>query len=318
MSSRYYFNLTDGDQIIRDQDGLTLADIDAAITYAITAIEELRAEASVCSDEWQGWRMEILNWSGEVDEDGRILDGHHRAAIAAELGIACPSRTIVGLDEAGKRKYAITVNLMRRQLDRTARGALVAQLRTEGLSVRRIAEATGINRETVRRDLAGDTSVSPERVVGADGRSYRAVAPPREALAGESAPLPLVDPADGHRRAVPSLRTPTPSTPNPPALEGARQQSSEPALPWPVAEDSRPRAVEDDTAHAARVSSDVRQLITLAQMFSSPELRAQAVALYADHLGNAPMPPFGEVNADELDKAADAIRALAKDWRSKR
>jgi hypothetical protein len=66
MSSRYYFNLTDGDQIIRDQDGLTLADIDAAITYAITAIEELRAEASVCSDEWQGWRMEILNWSGEV------------------------------------------------------------------------------------------------------------------------------------------------------------------------------------------------------------------------------------------------------------
>ena len=66
MSSRYYFNLTDGDQIIRDQDGLTLADIDAAITYAIKAIEELRTEGSVCSDEWQGWRMEILNCFGDV------------------------------------------------------------------------------------------------------------------------------------------------------------------------------------------------------------------------------------------------------------
>lgn len=66
MSSRYYFNLTDGDRIIRDQDGLTLADINTAITYASKAIEELRAEALVSSDEWQGWRMEILNCSGEV------------------------------------------------------------------------------------------------------------------------------------------------------------------------------------------------------------------------------------------------------------
>ena len=66
MSSRYYFNLTDGDRIIRDQDGLKLADIDTAIIYSIKAIEELRAEASVFSDGWQGWRMEILNCFGAV------------------------------------------------------------------------------------------------------------------------------------------------------------------------------------------------------------------------------------------------------------
>ncbi|WP_457090498.1 DUF6894 family protein [Microvirga sp. P5_D2] len=66
MCSRYYFNLTDGDRIIRDQDGLELADIDTAIIYANKAIEELRAEASVFSDEWQGWRMEIHNCFGDV------------------------------------------------------------------------------------------------------------------------------------------------------------------------------------------------------------------------------------------------------------
>jgi hypothetical protein len=51
MSSRYYFNLTDGVRIIRNQDGLKLADVNMAITYASKAIEELRAEASVSSDE---------------------------------------------------------------------------------------------------------------------------------------------------------------------------------------------------------------------------------------------------------------------------
>jgi len=66
MSSRYYFNLTDGDRIIRHQDGLTRADIDTAIIYANKAIEELGAEPSVFSDEWQGWRMEILNCFGDV------------------------------------------------------------------------------------------------------------------------------------------------------------------------------------------------------------------------------------------------------------
>jgi len=66
MSSRYYFNLTDGDRIIRDQDGLKLADVNTAITYASKAIEELRVEALVSSDEWQGWRMEILNCFGDV------------------------------------------------------------------------------------------------------------------------------------------------------------------------------------------------------------------------------------------------------------
>ena len=66
MSSRYYFNLTDGNQIICDDEGLQLADINAAVGYATKAIEELRAEAPSPSEEWLGWRMEITNGTGEV------------------------------------------------------------------------------------------------------------------------------------------------------------------------------------------------------------------------------------------------------------
>lgn len=66
MSSRYYFHLTDGNRIICDDEGLQLADINAAVGYATKAIEELRAEASSPSEEWLGWRMEITNGTGEV------------------------------------------------------------------------------------------------------------------------------------------------------------------------------------------------------------------------------------------------------------
>ena len=66
MSSRYYFNLTDGEQFIRDGAGLELADINIAVLYAVTAIKELRAGSSAPLDEWLGWRMEIISGTGEV------------------------------------------------------------------------------------------------------------------------------------------------------------------------------------------------------------------------------------------------------------
>ena len=61
---RYHFNLTDGDEMIRDEDGIELSDIHAALLYAMKAIEELRAEDPSSSHEWQGWRLEIVEASG--------------------------------------------------------------------------------------------------------------------------------------------------------------------------------------------------------------------------------------------------------------
>lgn len=52
----------------------------------------------------------------EVDEDGVVLDGHHRAEIAAELGIEYPTVTRTGMDESAKRVHVLKINLLHRQL----------------------------------------------------------------------------------------------------------------------------------------------------------------------------------------------------------
>ncbi len=66
MPVRYYFNLTDGDEIIRDPDGIVVPDLRTALIHAFEAIEELRREASSSLDEWQGWRLDIVDGSGNL------------------------------------------------------------------------------------------------------------------------------------------------------------------------------------------------------------------------------------------------------------
>jgi hypothetical protein len=66
VPSRYFFNLVNGHGVIRDEDGIELADIRAALIYAFEAIEELRREDTSSSDSWQGWRLDILNSSGQL------------------------------------------------------------------------------------------------------------------------------------------------------------------------------------------------------------------------------------------------------------
>ena len=63
----------------------------------------------------------------EVDEDGNILDGHHRAAIAEELGIDCPQVVVSNLDtETSKRTVALMLNLSRRHLTREQKRQVIA------------------------------------------------------------------------------------------------------------------------------------------------------------------------------------------------
>ena len=52
----------------------------------------------------------------EVDEEGNILDGHNRAAIAEELGIDCPQVVRTFATEAEKIEYAVKANLLRRHV----------------------------------------------------------------------------------------------------------------------------------------------------------------------------------------------------------
>lgn len=79
-----------------------------------------------------------------------------------------------------------------------------------------------------------------------------------------------------------------------------------------------PDTVDKDRAHAARVSDDLRRLVTLAQSFGTPELQRRAVDLYDDKLGNAPLPPRGAMNAEAIWKASEAVAELAAAWEERR
>jgi hypothetical protein len=66
VPARYYFNLTNGDAMIRDKEGIEASSLQAAVLSAMEAVEELRAQDPLNSDEWQGWRLEIVDASGQA------------------------------------------------------------------------------------------------------------------------------------------------------------------------------------------------------------------------------------------------------------
>jgi site-specific DNA-methyltransferase (adenine-specific) len=52
----------------------------------------------------------------EVDEEGNVLDGHHRVELAAELGIDYPVVIRAGMSETERIEHALRLNLLRRHL----------------------------------------------------------------------------------------------------------------------------------------------------------------------------------------------------------
>lgn len=98
----------------------------------------------------------------EYDEHGNVLDGHHRIRACHELGITdWPTVTRSGLDAAGKRRHARTLNLSRRHLSRADRRRVIADEITEDpdRSDRAIARLLGVDHKTVgsvRRELGGE------------------------------------------------------------------------------------------------------------------------------------------------------------------
>jgi hypothetical protein len=52
--------------MIRDQEGTEASSIQAAVLSAMEAVEELRAQDPSNSEEWRGWRLEIVDVSGQT------------------------------------------------------------------------------------------------------------------------------------------------------------------------------------------------------------------------------------------------------------
>lgn len=119
----------------------------------------------------------------ELDEKGNVLDGHNRLRAWRELkdvGVAVPDypRAVRRFkDRQEKIGHVLALNLARRHLTRAQRRDLVAKLRKEHWSHRRIAEVLGVDEITVRRDLRGAANVAPSKVRGRDGRTYPATRP---------------------------------------------------------------------------------------------------------------------------------------------
>lgn len=93
-----------------------------------------------------------------VDENGTVIDGHHRKKIATELGVECPTTTKAGLDGTAKRTLALSLNLDRRHLNREQRRELIAaSVKADPqLTNREHAKRTGVSPTTVgviRQDM---------------------------------------------------------------------------------------------------------------------------------------------------------------------
>lgn len=87
-----------------------------------------------------------------IDEDGVVIDGHHRQKIAQELGIRCPKRQVIDKTETEKRTLAFSLNVHRRHLTREEKRALIAEsIKADPqLSNREHGRRVGVDHKTVQ------------------------------------------------------------------------------------------------------------------------------------------------------------------------
>jgi len=114
-----------------------------------------------------------------VSEAGVIVNGHTRAAIAAELGIDCPRAVAVAADEGELLERLVLANGNRRPLKGEHRAAVVNALRARGWPNVRIAEVLGLNAETTALVQRAPTEnpqapVALPRIIKRDGTTQPA------------------------------------------------------------------------------------------------------------------------------------------------
>lgn len=63
---RFFFNLVCDDEMMIDDEGVEVRDIEHARVQALKAIAELRLEAGTDLVEWSRWRLEVVNEAGDT------------------------------------------------------------------------------------------------------------------------------------------------------------------------------------------------------------------------------------------------------------
>lgn len=105
----------------------------------------------------------------EVDQNGQVLDGHHRLKIAGELGIDAPTVQREFADDDARTAHVIALNLKRRQLDPVTWGEMAARYAIAkardnvSLPLSVLAVELGVNEKKLDRRLAAARLPEPLR-----------------------------------------------------------------------------------------------------------------------------------------------------------
>lgn len=131
----------------------------------------------------------------EFDENGNVLDGHHRLKACGELGITDYPKVIrAGLSEEEKYTHARKLNMARRHLTQEQKRSLIQQQlqATPEKSDRQIARDLGISNKTVsthRKEMEENGELCKlHSSIGADGKER-----PRQVMR-ETKPEPVLTP----------------------------------------------------------------------------------------------------------------------------
>ena len=148
-------------------------------TYGSTKKERFQLLPPLSRDEYAALKADIETHGVQVpvivDEDGEVIDGHHRMQIAQELGVPCPTVVKEGLSDAEKRRMARTLNMQRRQLSTLQKRQVIADELKEDpkQSNNSIAKRLGVSDMTVA-SVRSEYGLQQDIRVGADGKTYAA------------------------------------------------------------------------------------------------------------------------------------------------
>lgn len=120
----------------------------------------------------------------ELDEDGQILDGHHRLRAWSELygeGHDLPDYPLLvrsGMTEQEKRSHAYRINLLHRTLTKEQRAETMRAMRAEGATYQEIATATGVDTTTAWR-ATSQIAIANSEIENSRGQARPAAYAPR-------------------------------------------------------------------------------------------------------------------------------------------
>ena len=159
---------------------MTIEDTDTPAAVHYGAVHEFDALPAGCAkviqpmrpysdaEEWAlNESMRLYGFIGAIvcDQFGRVLDGNQRQRIARLRGLSVPHTITHVRDDAHAIEIATAANAVRRHYTQEQRQELAPRLRDQGFSYRAIADALGVGRSTVYRDVLGELRIRPESVI---------------------------------------------------------------------------------------------------------------------------------------------------------